>query len=770
VSTVVEPRTVGRADADARALVGRVRARWRRAVLARALLLAPALGLLAALGLVAADLLWPLSATARETLRWLPPLLAAGVLGRAAWRVARPPDDRRLALLAEERVPALGNRLATLLDLARPGADAEADGVVLRAFHGDAAAQVRRVDARQVVPLRLRRPAALLAVAAAIALGFALAFSGPAREAWERWRRPVDAYPTAWEEARAEVVPSVPEPPMPGFDELRWRVRPPAYTGLPERELRGAEGLALLPGTRVSLRSRFPERWSGVRASLVGGGLLPVQRGGGEWSVAWTQSDAKGVALEAVAAGAVVDRRVVPITPRADQPPDIALREPAADVVLASASGVIPVRASASDDFGVGDFRLTWIRSRGSGESYSFEEGEWQWSRVSRSGATVTGEYALDLGAMGLRPGDMIHLRAVARDRNDVGGPAESVSQTRVVRIARPEEMDQVTTVVGIPPEVEKNPVLSQRMLILMTERLRDRAPRMARDAVLSEGEDIGAQQGRLRDRVGEQIFTRSTGGMQLPGAEAGFQDAGGAPHGHEGEEHAGETPERTPEQVLEEASEATGRGTLDEVAHRHDEAPVIGVDRRLLTIYNAMYAAERELGQGAAAAALPHQYEALRLIKQAQEGERRYVRGTVRVDPVDVAAARGTGVLDEAAPQGRVAGPAAPSPLPLLADVDRAAAGLRARPPREAALALSALAERALAAPGTDPRAAALLARAADAAGRGRGDEARRLLAQGRALLDAGGGGRAAGTPLPSTADPAAAEYFRRLGAGGRP
>jgi hypothetical protein len=468
----------------------------------------------------------------------------------------------------------------------------------------------------------------------------------------------------------------------------------------------------------------------------------------------------------------VTDRRVVPITPRADQPPDIALREPAADVVLASAGGTIPVRASASDDFGVGDFRLTWIRSRGSGESYSFEEGEWRWSRVSRSGAAVTGEYALDLGAMGLRPGDMIHLRAVARDRNDVGGPGESVSQTRVVRIARPEEMDQVTTVVGIPPEVEKNPVLSQRMLILMTERLRDRAPRMARDAVLAGGQDIGAQQGRLRDRVGEQIFTRSTGGMQSPGAEVGFQESGGAPHGHEGEEHAGEekAEERTPEQVLEEASEATGRGTLDEVAHRHDEAPVIGVDRRLLTIYNAMYAAERELGQGAAAAALPHQYEALRLIKQAQEGERRYVRGTVRVDPVDVAAARGTGVLDEAAPQGRTAGPAAPSPLPLLADADRAAAGLRARPPREAALALSALAERALAAPGTDPRAAALLARAAGAAGRGRGDEARRLLAQARALLDAGTGGRAAGAPLPSTADPAAAEYFRRLGAGGRP
>ncbi len=769
MSTMLEPRTADRAGSGARALVGRVRGRWRAAVLARALLLAPALGLLAALVLVALDLLQPLPAAARQALRWVPPLLAAGVLGRAAWRASRPPADRRLALLAEERVPALGNRLATLLELDAADAGGGPDGVVLRAFRADAAARVRQVDARRVVPLRLRRPGALLGGAGLAALLFALAFPGPAREVWERWLRPVDAYPSAWEEARAEVVPAVPPPPVPGFDELRWRVRPPAYTGLPERELRGAEGLTLLPGTRVSLRSRFPERWSGVRASLVGGGRLPVRRGGGEWSVAWTQSDAKGVALAAVAAGAVVDRRVVPVATQPDQPPDIALREPAADLVLASAGGVVPVRAAASDDFGVGDFRLTWIRSRGSGESYSFEEGEWAWARVARSGRTVAGEYSLDLGGMGLRPGDMIHLRAVARDRNDVGGPGESVSQTRVIRIARPEEMDQVNTIVGMPPEVEKNPVLSQRMLILMTERLRGRAPRIGRDATLGEGRDIGGQQGRLRDRVGEQIFTRGTGGMQLPGAEVGFQDAGGAPHAHEGGEQAGEAGARTPEQVLEEASEATGRGTRDEIEHRHDEAPVIGVDQRLLTIYNAMWSAERELNQGEPAAALPHQYEALRLIKEAQEGERRYVRGTVRVDPVDLAAARGTGKLDEASPQGRTPGPAAPSALPLLADADRAAAGLRARPPREAALALSALAERALAAPGVDPRAAALLARAAEAAGRGRVDDARRLLSRARALLEPGAGAGAA-APLPSTADPAAAEYFRRLGAGGRP
>lgn len=760
MSTAAEPRPVAPAgDPAARVLVGRVRALWRRAVLAHALVLGPGLAVTVALLLVFLDLLAPLPADARLALRWVPPVLLAAVAGRALRRVARPPDDRRLALLAQERVPALENRLATLLEL--EGSPSE--GPVLRAFRADAAARLARVDARAVAPLRLRGPAALLGASLLVLLAFALAFPGAAAEAWERWRAPVDAYESAWTEARAEVIPAVPSPPVPGFDELRWRIRPPAYTGLPERELRGAEGVALLPGSRVSLRSRFPDRWSAVRAELVGGGTLPVRRSGGEWSVAWTQAGARGLTVEAVAGGAVVDRRVVPVTQRADEPPEIALREPAEDLVLASGTGRIPVRAMASDDYGVGDFRLTWIRSRGSGELFSFEEGEWSWGRVARSGKAVSGEYLLDLGALGLRPGDMIHLRAVARDRNDVTGPGESVSQTRVIRIARPDEVDQVNTVVGIPPDMERNPVLSQRMLILMTERLRDRAPRLARREVLEESQEIAQEQGRLRDRVGEQIFTRSTGGLQSPEAHVGFQEESGV-HAHEGEEEA-----HSPEEVLEEASRATGRGTMDEIAHRHDEAPVIGVDRRLLTIYNAMYAAERELNQGDPAASLPHQHEALKLVKEAQEGERRFVRGTVRVDPVDVPGARGTGELDEAAPEGRRAGPAAPSLLPLLAELDRAAERLGGRPTREAALELSALAERALSAEGADPRAAPLLARAAEVAGRGRGAEARGLLLRARGLL-APSTGSGAAPPLPSTADPAAAEYFRRLGTGGRP
>jgi hypothetical protein len=761
MSTTIRPAEAvpreGSANAAARRVVTRVRTAWRRSVVLRGAAVAPAVLCAAALALLVLDLLAPLPAGWRLGLRWLP---LAGFVGAVAAMVARAfflaPGDRRLALLAEELVPALGNRLVTVLERG----DVAPDGVVGRAFEADAARRLAAVDLRGIAPARVRGPLAALSLSAAALALFALAFPAQAREAWERWTDPRDAYEGAWREARARVLPAVPEPPVPGFDELRWRVVPPAYAGLPPAEGRGDEPVSALPGSRVELRSRFAPRWSAVRASRVGGGALPAVRRGGEWTVAWTMgAEERGISLEALAGDSVADRRVVPLVVLADRPPDVTLAAPEADLVLPAATGTLVVRATASDDHGVGDFRLTWVRSRGSGESFEFTEGEWAWGSVRREGRTVTGERGIDLATLGLQPGDVIHLRAVARDRNDVTGPGESVSRTRVVRIARESELDQITDVLALPTDLPKDPVLSQRMILLMTEQLRHRAPSLTPAERMEEAGRIALQQGRLRERIGEQIFTRSTEAMQGPEAHVGFEEKEGA-HEHTGEEGS--------EPVLERASEATGKGTREEVEHRHDEGAVVDVNRTLLAIYNFMWSSERALNSGDPAAAIPPQHEALRLIQSTRAAERVFARGNVRVDPVDMAAARGEGKTDEASPAPRPAAAALPSGAPLLAEVDRASALLGARAPRDASLTLSSLAARALGDPAADRGAAALLSRAASAAGAGRVAEARRLLARARVLLAPSAG--LAVPSLPSGADPAAADYFRRLGRGGAP
>ncbi len=724
----------------------------------RVLVLAPAVFVAAAVVLMALDLAAPMGAVLRAGLRWVPPVLAAGVLGWGAERVARTPPDARLALLAEERIPALGNRLATVL-----GMEGSPDGPVRRAFLDEAERELAAVDLRGVAPARVRGPARVLGVALALVGAFALLAPRAAGEAWRRWTDPRDAYETRWNEVRAETISRADPGPVPPFDELRWRIEPPAYSGLPARTGRGDEALAALPGSRIRLWSHFSNRWSGVAAARIGAGALPVRRRGSEWVVEWTQTPAeRGISLEARAGGEVAARRILPVTVLPDNAPDVSLTRPETDLVLATGTGRVAIRATAADDYGVGDFLLTWSRTRGSGESFEYVDGQWAFSSVSRGVRTAVGDLSLDLAALQLQAGDVIHVRAVARDRNGVTGPGESVSRTRVIRVARPEEMDEVNTDVGFPTELPENPLLSQRMLIIRTERLRARMRSIPAAALRAESADIAFEQARLRERVGEQVFTRSTGGVQDPFADLSFTETSGAPHTHP-DEPAPATPQSREAEVLEKASEATGQGTLDEVTHKHDADPILEVNRTLSRIYDLMWASERALRQSDPAGSLPHQHAALVLIQEMRRTDRLLPRGGVKVDAIDIAAARGEGKLDDAAPAGRSAGAAAPTIRPLLADLDRAAAELGQRPARAASLELSTLAGRLLAAPGADRQGAALVSRAAGEAAAGRTDEARRLLRRARATLAPEGGARA--RVVPTAADPAAAEYFRRLG-----
>jgi hypothetical protein len=746
-------------------IVARVRKEWRISMLVRALAVAPALLAASAVLLVAADLVVPMRAGPREVLRWLPLALALGALAWAALRIARPPAPRRFALLAEERIPVLENRLITAFDVAL----GDPDSLVARAFVADAERRLAGVEVRGIAPFRLGGPLLVLGTSWAVALAFALAFPTAAGEAWGRWIHPRDAYEQRWREVRANTLPAVAEPPMPAFDEPRWRITAPAYTGLGETDGRGDEPLQALAGSRVRLRSAFFDRWDAVRATRIGGGELAVHRAGGEWWVEWTQaSGERGITLEALAHGEAVSRRVVPVVVLPDRAPDVELTAPAEDLVLSAARGQIPIRASARDDYGVGAFDLAWSRTRGSGESFEYLEGRWPFGALIRSGKTAEGERVLDLAAMQLQPGDVIHVRAVARDRNNVTGPGESVSRTRVIRIARPEEMDRVNTDVGFPMELPKDPLLSQRMILIRTERLNAERNRISAEQFRARAAEIGSDQGRLRERVGEQIFIRSTGAISDPANPQSFTEQGGAAHA---DEHAETPAAQAPaagtnafsQQVLDAASEATGQGTIDEVTHKHDEDPILAVDQQLLRLYNVMWAAERELNQAAPAGAIPHERQALLIIDELRKAERLFPTAHVRVDPVNVDSARGQGKLDEAAPGARGGSAALPSADALLAEIDRVAARAATQPARTLSLQLSGLAARALAGAAADPQAAALLSRAASEAQSGRTDAARTLLLRARARIAPAA--RSSGRAIPSTPDPAAAEYYRRLG-----
>ncbi len=756
---------------SAERLLDRVRRRWRFQEGTYGLCAVAAAAGFVVLLLLSLDLAFGLSSSARALLRFLPVLAALGVLATRTLRLLRHPTRERVALLAEERL-SLDNRLLTALEPVP-------EGPLTRAFRADAERRIASADPRRAVPLRLSLPLLLVTGVAVAVAGAVLLAPRGADAMLRRWLHPealsgslriapaASAFP-------ADVGGKTGRAATTAFGELRWRLEPPAYTGLPPRNEPAGEILSALPGSRIRIAGSVPGRNAEIKAARIGAGELTVHQQDGGWATEWTLATGdRGLVLRAFADGDEVARRIIPIVPGRDRPPEITLDEPAEDLVVAGPQGKIPVRVRARDDYGIAGLELHWIRSRGGGESFAFAEGRHPFAQIRRdresrgTGEVRVGTGVVDLAELGLEPGDVLHLRAIARDRNDVEGPGEGVSETRIIRVANPDEMELVTTPLGLPPELERNPLLSQRMIILLTERLRDRAPRIGREATLREAQRIAGEQGRLRSRVGEQIFTRSTGGVQDPAALGGLGGDPAGEHGH-GEEagHANDPPAAAnPEAVLEAAERATGSGRPEEFVHRHDEAPVIAVDRRLQSAYDAMWEAERTLNQGEPAAALPAEHRALELLQEGREAERVYARGRPPIAPVDVAEARGTGELEDASPAPRSVAPVADDSQRWLGELARVATALRASD-GEAATELATLAARLLEDPGVDPRAAALLSRAADAAAAGEAGEAGALLVRARGLLgDAMHAAPSAIPPTPVVHDPAAGEYFRRLG-----
>ncbi|MDZ7632606.1 MAG: hypothetical protein U5K74_14980 [Gemmatimonadaceae bacterium] len=328
-----------------------------------------------------------------------------------------------------------------------------------------------------------------------------------------------------------------------------------------------------------------------------------------------------------------VGERWLLVTPVADSVPVATLLLPSADTLVFDTTAVIRVNGTLHDDLGLRDARVEYIISSGGGEQFTFKSGVLS-ERRGNLGRDVTLTTSLDLGALGLKPGDLMHVRLTAHDGNTLSGPSLGTSETRTIRIPRADERDSVA-VEQLPPTPVDKSVLSQRQLLLLTERLVARMPRIDRATMLAESQRIGLDQARLRKQVSDIVFARL--GDTPSGEHAHYAGDG---HDHNAAELAAAS---TPESVLKAADQATGgmSGMLDS---HGDETPVVAVNRPLLEAYNAMWDATRALQGGVPRDALDPMRRALAAIQRARAAERVYLRGTPPAAVVDLAKIRLTG------------------------------------------------------------------------------------------------------------------------------
>lgn len=606
------------------------------ALTARGLLLAVAVGLLLLTAGLILDALFPLSIVARRGILPLSVAVGVVVLIVHAWARAREAfraSDEQVALWFEARLPGLRYALVTCADERYAGAEGPLSlSVATAPLEREVARAARRALARPAMlvflltALMLLVPAGVVARVSAPSGGDALARAGAA--------------------SRAATDP---------LASLVVRVVPPAYSGLPATAYDDPSTVVALAGSRVLVEGLGV----GVRA-VVGADTLRAtvrDRDGSGWRLTLSVPE-RSTAVRLI--GAARERLLV-IDPRPDSVPTVQLAQPARDSVLRVARGEVTLVAELYDDLGLAEGAFEFIASAGSGEAYTFRSGRVAARRFEPGVRTARLEGRLRLDTLKLEPGDIIHLRAVARDRNDVTGPGVGVSETRTLRIARADEYDSVAVDPMPPTEPEKN-ALSQRMILQMTQELHARERRIAPTELQRESRRIALEQTKLRKRVGEVIFLR-------------LGEGEGGEHAHfagDGHEHGVEGPVDA-EGILAAAERAANADPTRLLEAGVDETPIVAINRPLLEAYNHMWRASTELETGRPGPAIPWMERAIEALQRARAAERIYLRGRPPRVVVDLAKVRGTG-KERGAPGAR--SPRAPldtERLARLARFDRA-------------------------------------------------------------------------------------------------
>ena len=554
----------------------------------------------------------------------------AAALAGLAW-ILPTASRTRLAATIERRTPASRNLVMTAAELL--SAERATPSYIRARVFDDAARLTRQLSIADLVPLRAARLAALVAIAL--------------------WSSSL-VWASVRATERALARPS--SPTAATITGVRVEVVAPEYARRPARTHDEPQRVEALAGSTI--RVTIIADASRLDLETIGGSRAVTAVGARTFSTS-ILADADGfLAITPKAAdGTAGLRRLIGLSVIPDEAPRVKLTAPGKDLLLANGDRSITVQADAQDDLGLATLQLTFTRIAGSGESFTFTEGEVAVDIAKTSDLGWTGRGTWRLGALGLQPGDMVIYRATATDRRP-GAPAAE-SETFIIEIASPGVLASEGFAVDDRPEKY---AISQQMVIVKTERLLARRQSMSIEEFRDEATGLAAEQRQVR---AEFVF--------MMGGE--LADAGLDPTTlNEEEEAAGEDDLA--------AGRLANQGRID-----------------LLRAIRSMSRAAARLADHDPTAALPVEKEALASLQRAFSRSRYILRTLGERERLDLSR-RLTGVLAALARTRQPAAEAEPHPRTaalrrLLADTAALAADLRAG--HEIATRSAELAQRAL-------------------------------------------------------------------------
>jgi hypothetical protein len=373
---------------------------------------------------------------------------------------------QRVSHLIEQRTPGSRNLVFTAAELIeRP--DAAAPYIATRVLR-DATQLTSSLDLRQIIP---SRTAAIALTAGLVAWSGAIVIASYASDNTRLG-------PSS--ERAATIL---------GID---IEVTPPDYAARPSQVLHDPARIEVLAGSR--LRVTVTADAADVTIDTISASL-PLAVDGRTFSTT-VLADADGYLAFApkAANGSLGARRLVGLSVTPDQAPRVRLTAPGKDMIVRNGQFVLPFAIEADDDLGLASLKLLYTRISGSGENFTFTEGEVPVTitRASDRSWSATGSWAL--APLKLEPGDMVIYRGAATDRRPGSPPAES--DRFIVEIAAPGAM--AGEGFAIDDRLDKY-AISQQMVILNTERLLAKRATLPEDDYRREAEGVAAEQRQVR-------------------------------------------------------------------------------------------------------------------------------------------------------------------------------------------------------------------------------------------------------------------------------
>ena len=397
--------------------------------------------------------------------------IAGAIVGVAVagWRW-RATTRGRIVRALEREHPESYNLFVTADEIARDLLAAK-PSVRARVF-ADASASAARLDLRAAFPIAPLVRAAFLAVCA--------------------WSTTATIH--IWRDRQPQLAQgSSSRSTGPGVAAMQTRMRigvsiqPPPYTGLKETRTVDPEQLQAIEGSALVLSIE-----SGADVSLDHDGVTrALARGADGTFTGRLQVSKTGYVLATTSTGV---RRMMPIVVSPDALPAVKLTAPGRDLVYAGGNARIVFDAHATDDYGLRSLALRYTKVTGSGENFEFKEGEIALAVTPANTRDWQGTASRSLADLDLKEGDVLVYRAVAADARPGDGSASSDVFFIEISKLGVSAGDAFTL-----PEEESKYALSQQMLIVKTERLRQRRAALPAGEFAEQALNLAVEQRMIR-------------------------------------------------------------------------------------------------------------------------------------------------------------------------------------------------------------------------------------------------------------------------------